>query len=379
MNRTILCWCAVLCGWIHATPPEQELVDALGSNRALQRGEGLFVRAAVAKHFEATQAKTLDAVFGKDLAEFTAWLTENQEFREQLFTAIDPTCDDVPAALAIIRALYKLGPAQLRAHPQLAIALAVVWDTPAAVYDHTVHAVRTKSTLPTGVKAANAVTNYKQWLAVEKDLPGPTLRLPWEFLTHIINHRSTPEERTWAVTRYGQRRKMIGEIYPTVEFDVNMLRTRSAVCRLAGHNYDLPSVLKYGGVCAMQADFAARVGKCVLIPSEFIVGESAGGEYHAWVMWAEVRAITASGKIDFTLQREGAYHIDNYYVGLMQDPHTNRATTDRDTIRRLVVLGGEPDDARHAALLMRHYPLLAKWNRWTIEQKLRFIDGAFDL
>jgi hypothetical protein len=336
--KPLLC-VLLLAGVVGAASPEQELFEALGGTRATEKGEFKFVRTAVAKFFEANHAEEIGKSFGSDAEAIKKFLTANPELRDTLYTAIDPERDSVMGSLEIFRDLWKLGPDNLKAHPQLAVALCVVWDQPKAVYDQTPHATRTKSQLPTGVKDVNHVLNWQQYLADEKALGGAALKLPWEFLVHVVNHKSVKEERTWAVKNYGKKRAIIGTIYPTVEYDTRMLQTKSAVCKLNGKDYDLPSILKYGGVCAMQADFAARVGKSVLIPTEYVGGEGASGVLHAWVMWAEVKSVTAEGKVDFTMQREGAYLIDNYYVGVLRDPKTGEPTTDRDITRRLAFVG----------------------------------------
>lgn len=367
------------CGVASAASPEQELFESLGGSKALEKGEFKFVRAAVAKYFEAKHADEIKQGFGSDAEAIRKFLVANPELRDTLYTAIDPNTDGVVPALEIFRDLYKLGPDNLKAHPQLAVALCVVWDQPKAVYDQTPHQVRTKSLLPSGVANVNHVLNWQQYLADEKTLGGPTLKLPWEFLVHVVNHKSVKEERAWAVKTYSKRRAMIGSIYPTVEYDVKMLQTKSAMCKLNGQTYDLPSILKYGGVCAMQADFAARVGKSVLIPSEYVGGEGASGVLHAWVMWAEVKSVSAEGKVDFTMQREGAYLIDNYYVGTLRDPKSGDVTTDRDITRRLAFLGGSPLAARHADLLMKAYPALARQRDWKQGQRLAFLQSVLEI
>jgi tetratricopeptide (TPR) repeat protein len=378
MNRVVLCL-FLCCGMASAASPEQQLFETLGGSKALEKGEFKFVRSAVAKYFEATHAEEIDKSFGSDAEAIKKFLSANPELRDTLYTAIDPNTDGVMGALEIFRDLYKLGPDNLKAHPQLAVALCVVWDQPKAVYDQTPHQVRTKSLLPTGVKDVNHVLNWQQFLADEKALGGVTPKLPWEFLVHVVNHKSVKEERIWAVKSYGKRRAMIGSIYPTVEYDTKMLQTKSAVCKLNGQPYDLPGILKHGGVCAMQADFAARVGKSVLIPSEYVGGEGASGVLHAWVMWAEVKSVSAEGKVDFTMQREGAYLIDNYYVGTLRDPKSGDVTTDRDVTRRLAFLGGSPTSARHADLLMKAYPALAKQRDWKQGQRQNFLQGVLDI
>ena len=79
----------------------------------------------------------------------------------------------------------------------------------------------------------------------------------------------------------------------------------------------------------MQADYAARVGKSIGVPAEYVRGESNSGGLHAWVMWVELRTVTKTS-IVFSLQSHGRYRTDHYYVGTLQDPQTGRRITDRE-------------------------------------------------
>lgn len=359
-----------------AENPDAALLDALSNDKASQRSEYKFVRSAVAKHFEQTHAADIRAAFGDDHKTITDWLAANADLRDLLFTAIDPATDDVPAALRMFRDLYRLGPDKLKAHPQLAVAAAVVWDDPKAVYDYRPHQVRTKSLLPDGVMKTTVVDSYEQLLADEKVLKGPAQQLPWEFQVHVVNHRTPKDERAWAVKGYLKRRAGVGAVYRDVQYDVGMLKTQSKVCKLNDQPYTLPSILKHGGVCAMQADFAARVAKSLHVPAEYVGGESNSGGLHAWVMWAEVKAVRADGGVEFVMMTEGQYLEDRYYVGVLKDPKSGRPTTDRDVTRRLATVSAAPQNARQADLLMRVYPALTKTRGWKPEQQKKYLDGV---
>ena len=136
-----------------AADPEQELVAALAGEKPFLRGEYKVVRAAFARYFERKYADDITAAYGDDHAAVTAWLDANPEVKETFYAAIDPDADDVRRALETFRDLYKLGPDKLRAYPDVAIAIAVTWDDPKAVYDYRGHQVRTRSHLPDGVMA----------------------------------------------------------------------------------------------------------------------------------------------------------------------------------------------------------------------------------
>src|SRR5262249_236735 len=137
-------------------------------------------------------------------------------------------------------------------------------------------------------------------------LKGLQQQLPWEFLIHTVNHKTPMDERTWAVTNYLKRRSGIGTIYKDIVYDTEMLRTKSEKCKLNGQPYTLPSIKEHGGVCAMQADFAARVAKSLVVPAEFVGGEANFGGLHAWVMWVEVKAVNKDA-VTFSLESFGRY------------------------------------------------------------------------
>ncbi len=361
-----------------AADPEQELVAALGGEKPFLRGEYKTVRAAFAKYFEEKFADDIQAAFGDDHAAITAWLNANPEVKETFYTAIDPEADIVHRALEIFRDLYKLGPDKLKAYPNVAIAVAVVWDDPKAVYDYRGHQVRTKSILPEGVAKVGPVENYEYLTRTEGPLKAAAQALPWEFLAHVVNHRTPDEERDWAVKNYLRRRAGIGLAYKDVEYDVGMLKTQSKVCKLNDQPYTLPSIRQHGGVCAMQADFAARVAKSLAVPAEYVRGEANSGGLHAWVMWVEVRSI-AGGKIDFALASEGRYFGDQYYVGTLEDPTTGKEITDRDMERRLTFLGQAPQNARQADLLMRAFPVVRDKKHLTASQQFDYLRRVRDV
>jgi hypothetical protein len=369
-----------------AAPPdaEQALVDLIAgpagglSEKAFAKGEYKPVRAAFARYFEAKHGDALKADLGADADPLFAFLAENAEVRETLFTAIDPAADRPAAVMAVFRDLWKADPAAVKANDELAVAVAVVWDDPAAAYDYRPHQVRTRSVLPDGVEKVGALENFRYALDRQAKLKGPQQQLPWEFQVHAVNHRTPAGERDWAVANYLKKRPGIGGVYKEVAYDHEMLRTGSQVCKLNDKPYTLESILKHGGVCAMQADFAARVGKSLLVPAEYVAGEAVSGVRHAWVMWAEVKAVNKEA-VAFTLESFGRYNVDHYYVGTLHDPKTGRPMTDRDMERRLTAVGTAPANSRHADLLMRALPVVAEAKGFTPKQQVAYLNKVLAL
>jgi hypothetical protein len=362
---------------------DQILVDLVtgpvGLNeKAFTKGEYKLVRTAFTRYFEARQGPLIKTVLAEDADALFAWLDKNPEVKEILFTAIEPETEDPAKVLSVFRDLWKADPEAVKKNAELAIAVAIAWSNPRAVYDYRGHQVRTKSILPDTVMKVGALDNLKYVLDRQAKLKGPQLQLPWEFLVHVVNHRTPDDERDWAVGRYLARRSGIGAIYKDIEYDKVMLQTQSKVCKLNDKPYTLESILKNGGVCAMQADFAARVGKSLLVPAEFVGGEGNSGVLHAWVMWVEVKAVNKDA-VTFTLESYGRYNIDQYYVGTLKDPRTGKDTTDRELERRLTAVGNAPHSSRHADLLMRAYPIARDAKQYTTRQQLGYLNKVLSV
>ncbi|HUR55828.1 MAG TPA: hypothetical protein VMZ71_16950, partial [Gemmataceae bacterium] len=343
--------------------PEDALVELVSGpqglgEKAFARGEYKHVRTAYAKFVEAKYGRDSKLGIPDDATRLFAWLDENPEIKETLFTALDPDGDDLSEAMIVFRDLWKAHPDAVKAHPNAAIAAAVVWDNPKqAPYDYRGHQRRTQSILPEAEAKVGPAENFKFLIDRDAKLKGPQLQLPWEFLVHVVNHKTPLDERDWAISKYLPRRGGVGTIYKDIEYDKEMLRTQSERCKLNDKPYTLASIREHGGVCAMQADFAARVAKSLAVPAEYVGGEANSGVLHAWVMWAEVKAVNKDA-VTFTLESFGRYNIDQYYIGTLRDPKTGRDTTDRQLEQRLTAVGQSPANSRHADLLMRMYPIV---------------------
>jgi hypothetical protein len=357
---------------------EKALVELLQSEKPFQRGEGKLIRTAYVKFFETSYASQIDGGLGDDAPKLKAFLDVNPDIKEMLYCAIDPDTDHITSAIEIFHKLWVHAPEKLKTFPNVAVAIAVTWDTPRGVYDYRGHQIRTKSDLPEEVMKVDPMQTFDMITKIEGPLKQAVTFFPWEFLVHVVNHRTPTTERDWALKNYFSKRSGIGKSYYDIEYDMGMLRTQSEVCKLNDKPYTLPSIRKHGGVCAMQADFAARVAKSLIVPAEYVWGESNSGGLHAWVMWVEVKSVNKE-KIDFALMSEGRYLGDQFYVGKIRDPKTAEDITDRDMERRLTFLGYAPQNARHADLLMRAFPLVKEQKKLTPKQQADYIRKVLEV
>ncbi|MFH5803282.1 hypothetical protein [Alienimonas sp. DA493] len=317
------------------------------------------LRTLFAEEFARHHEDEIRAGLGDKTEEILAWLNERPELRDTLYNAFKPS-DDVAAGMGVFRQLYDEFGDDLEKYGALATATAVVWDDPQrGPYSYDFHAKRAKAELPTGGRP-EAVENVRYFLDREAAMQGRAERLPWELLVLTIDHQTPIEEREWALNWYGNNRSQFGQCYSQVPYDDEMIRTDERVTKLDGSPYTLPMILEKGGVCAHQADYAARVGKSLGVPAMYVRGDGKfGGAGHAWVMWVDVTGVTDSA-LKFTLESHGRYQDDNYYVGYLNEPQTGEETTDRDLMRRLHSVAIDRDASRHADLLMRAYPIVAQ-------------------
>lgn len=347
------------------------------TNKLFDKTEYKAVRSAAAKVFETRNAAIIKEAFGKEHETLTEWLEKQKDVKEELFSAIDPKMDDISRALTIFHDLWLEDSGAVGKYPNLAIAISVVWDQPKNVYDYRGHQVRTKSILPEGYMKYGPLDEFRYHVSHAKDVQGkePFNRLkvlPHEFLAFVVDHRTPVEERDWAIKNYLIKRPMIGKIYHEIEYDHEMLKTNSKVCKLNDHEYSLASLKKYGGVCAMQADFAARVSKSLDVPAAFVTGQAKDLDLHGWVMWVEVRSATKA-KVDFKLESWGRYRVDNYYTGEVVDPQTGVEILDRDMERRLSVAATDRIGKRQAELAMQYFTDIAEANSFDAKKKIQYL------
>jgi len=334
------------------------------------------LRTLFAERFARLHTEDLKNAFGDDYDSMMAWLNENVELRDELFNAIDPESDNVLAALGLFKELKEKFPERILPYGNLAIAIAVTWDNPRAIYDYGGHQRRAKTTMPDDL--AGPIENFEYFVAAERVMQGRAQWLPWEFLKLVVNNKTPLKEREWAVANYLPKRVMIGKCYSEVPYDHVMLDTKSEQAKLNGQIYNLPNILNYGGVCAHQADYAARVGQSLGVPAAYVGGANIYGGNHAWVMWVEVKAVSKTS-IAFSLESHGRYRGDKYYVGTLKDPQTGKRITDRQLELRLHTVGLNATAKRQAELAMTAYPVLLEEESLDVAGQLDYLGNVVKL
>lgn len=355
----------------------QELTTYFRAGSLAERGSYPGLRRIFAAEFERLHPVELKAVFdGEDGARFRNWLEQHPSLRDELYTAITPQ-DDPLAVLQVLKALQADSFQTVQAYPELSLAISLTWDQPQHLFPDDYHQKRSHA-LPSREQPMTAVETLQEYTDSGR-LPGTRLqRSPWEFLIHVVNHRTPRSERDWVRQNYIHQRQQIGRCYDDVAYDHGMIKSGESTSNMAGQQYTLPNLRARGGVCSMQADYAARVAKCLGIPAAYVEGTARVGARHAWVIWTEARPSTGS-ELAFQLESHGRFQIDRYYVGQLRDPQTGRTMTDRALELHLHAVSLDPVAYRQACSIMRFYPQLKPvWNL-TLAEQLAFLEALLAL
>lgn len=144
--------------------------------------------------------------------------------------------------------------------------------------------------------------------------------VPARLLVYVVDDCGTIREMKWALARY-HGDPIVGRLFFTIRYDYSALQP-GAVKRVDRAGYNLPNILKYGGICIDQAYFAAAVGKAIGVPTAIDEGLSSVVG-HAWVGFLQARG--DSGWWNFNVGRYSEYQG---VIGSVKNPMTRRREPD---------------------------------------------------
>ena len=253
---------------------------------------------------------------------FIAWLATHPELRRDFWLAVSPTFDDIASAMRVLDDLRLARAKAVERLPQLAIAVAVVHDSPDALISARYACIHgmAESQFP---KPPGPLEVF-DWFADERRAAAFVFKpnqMSWSMMVHLVDLDVAPDERQWALTTQATRRSDIASLYPLVEYDNAKL---TGISRLGSLPYSLANLVAKGGICGDQAHFASRVAKSFGVPAMKVSGEGRyGGMGHAWCGF--LTAAKGRPVLEFT----GRYQYDYYYTGDIFDPQTRTMTLDR--------------------------------------------------
>ncbi|MFH1232130.1 MAG: hypothetical protein V1709_11620 [Planctomycetota bacterium] len=254
---------------------------------------------------------------------FLEWLKGSPQIRSTFWLALNPYYDDVGKAMEVLNELRKYDAKSVERFYHLAIAFAVVWDSPDAIQSSR-YACIWKISPGQFEPLPKLLDNFKyftdpKYLAMFNVSPDT---LTWPILVHIVDIDLMPKEIEWGIRNYQKRSKLISSFYDSIRYDYN--KAGGETPNLGNNKYNLQNILTFGGICGDQAYFASRLAKLFGTPSMKVVGTGRSGEGHAWLGYLNRKNNRL--ELDF----DGRYFLDFYYTGEIFDPQTRTKILDRD-------------------------------------------------
>ncbi len=245
-----------------------------------------------------------------------AWLLGDRAFSAAFFDQLSAE-DYLPQVLAILRDLHAADPHHFATYGQLALAIALVYDSPPPNYwpHGQVKPAALPRQLPQPVDAFN--------FFVDSDLHGVTLHklatLSASELKFAVDLAAPFSELQWAQRQIKSTLAQLTKTYDLVRYRNDRLEAQQYVWPSA--SYELARIYSEGGICVDQAYFASQAGKARGVPTLLFRGEGQDGR-HAWFgyLGAGQRWVLDAGR----------YAEQRFVTGVAIDPQTWADLSDHD-------------------------------------------------
>lgn len=242
-------------------------------------------------------------------AELLGLLTKNQELAETLAFLLETHRQ--PMEL-IYHRLYKMHQAlgnEIFKYPNVTAALCVTLYKPF----HR-HLNENLVTSP----SPNAL--FKYYVRYRRLMYFGIKNVPARLLVYVVDDCASIKEMTWALKRY-HGDPLVGQLFFDIRYDYAALAP-GAIKRVDRAGYNLPNILKYGGICIDQAYFASAVGKAIGVPTAIDEGMSSVVG-HAWVGFLQ-----AHGEVGWWNFNVGRYSEYQGVIGMVKNPLTREREPD---------------------------------------------------
>lgn len=197
-----------------------------------------------------------------ETSRFQRWLLAHPELTGRFVFALSDR-DDVGAAVAILHELYSHSAKTVTQYPDLAVAMAIVFDK--------------NDSSPQQRK------DTFRWLTSSQvGLADDVRKLPHEVARYLVDQRVSRDERKWAYQRY-RKEGNLDNVYHDVEYD-HEAHIGKRPKHLAGKNYTLQNIQAYGGTCGDQAYYAVQIGRTQGWPVAAIEHHGPGIVGHCWCL-----------------------------------------------------------------------------------------------
>jgi tetratricopeptide (TPR) repeat protein len=235
-------------------------------------------------------------------------LLGNAAMSEEFFTLLT-SVDNQAGVLGVLQKIHKAEPALWADYGSLALALAVVYDTPPSPYWP--HGQVDDRVLPRRMPAPEQVFAYLAKLDRINVSLHRLRRLPASELKFLVDIAPPFAELDWARQNVPPGLADLGKAYDMIKYRKDRIEKGQFIW--PGTDYRLATILQQGGICVDQAYFASTAGKAKGIPTIMFRGAGLDGR-HAWFGYLDANQ---KWQLDC-----GRYAEQKFVVGLAYDPQT---------------------------------------------------------
>ncbi len=233
------------------------------------------------------------------------------------YFALEKPVDRRGEVLGLLSRLRRLDAAGFAEFSRLAMAVALVHDTPPP--PEWPHWQVTPEVLPRRLAAAEEVFAHLAGLSREGKSLWRADRLEAAELRFAADLALSAEERRWAVEKVRAPLGRLADTYSLVKY--RMDRIEAGAYLWPGAGYRLEDILREGGICVDQAYFASQAGKARGAPTILFCGAGRDGR-HAWFGY-----LGEGGRWSMDA---GRYESQNYVTGVAIDPQTWAEVSDHE-------------------------------------------------
>ncbi|RRJ97180.1 hypothetical protein Ga0100231_017445 [Opitutaceae bacterium TAV4] len=285
------------------------------------------------------------------------------------FDQLSP-CDYLPAVFDTLTALHAANPARFAKYAQLALALALVHDTPPP--PDWPHGQVTPKALPRQLLPPATVFQYLTDTAEAGKSLQKLDQLTATELRFVVDIIAPETDLLWAQQNVKQPLSRLDATYGMVPYST--ARLRAGVMVWPRPTYRLSELRGEGGICVDQAYFATQCGKARGVPTLLFRGAGMDGR-HAWFGYLD-------GAKKWQLDA-GRYEEQRYIAGFAHDPQTWADISDHELqflsegFRRLPTYRTSHVHALFAAALLDagRLPAATRAARASVTAERRNVDG----
>lgn len=338
--HSLLVWSAFAGMGNFQKPPAKEDIESI-----FQEGFAKSVESLESKFAQNDKPSSIGLSLNSETSNFTAWLDlwrwckvfsalSEEESAKHIESGLakelmsDPVVsrmffstlseqDELPQVLDNLNSIRAAHGQKFREYASLAIAIAVVNDTP--VPKGWPHHQVTPELVPVSILPVDQ--QFSRWVAANeaRQLLLDPRKLSPSQLKFVVDAFITEDELLWARKNVRLTRATFEKAYSQINY--NHERLKAQEYDWTSGPYTLAAIRKAGGICVDQAYYASMVGKALGLPTLFFTGQGSDGG-HAWFgyMRSDDR-----WEIDC-----GRYSQHNYATGEALDPQTWQPISDHE-------------------------------------------------